>query len=220
MKPVIKQENVETLFDSRYIKIYDLQYAEGAHYFNASRREKENLAAIKTDEEFRSDFPDAVTIIVILRSDNAPDRLLLSMEYRYPAGRYLLSPPAGLLDPEDRAFGKDAEIVAAKREVFEETGLEITEEDSIRVFNPLLLSSPGMTDESNGIVLAVCHRNDLSFLSHAGAVGTENFGEFKLLTREDAKKALKDGRDENGNYYSVYTALALLTFVSGLYEAL
>ena len=42
----IRKEDVETLFESPYVRVYDLQYAPGKHYFNASRRKKEELPAI------------------------------------------------------------------------------------------------------------------------------------------------------------------------------
>ena len=52
-RPIIKKEQVETVYDSRFIKVFDLQYEPGKHYFDATRRAKDNLAAVKSDEEFR-----------------------------------------------------------------------------------------------------------------------------------------------------------------------
>ena len=58
MKPEIKKENVRTLFESRFIRVFDLQYEEGKHYFDATRRSADNLMAIKSEEEFRSALPE------------------------------------------------------------------------------------------------------------------------------------------------------------------
>ena len=44
-RPIIKKEQVETVYDSRFIKVFDLQYEPGKHYFDATRRAKDNLAA-------------------------------------------------------------------------------------------------------------------------------------------------------------------------------
>jgi len=217
MKPEIKKEHVKPLFESRFIKVFDLQYEEGKHYFDATRRSMDNLMAIKSEEEFKSALPDAVTCIVILNVPGEEPKLLLDYEYRYPAGQFLLSPPAGLLDPEDAA-SKEPLLATAKREIMEETGLVIREQDKLFTVNPLLFSTPGMTDESNALVCAVLHLDNISSLTQGGAVGSECFNGFELLTKADAVKILTDGRDKNGIFYSVFTWAALMYFVSGLWD--
>lgn len=217
MKPTIKKENVKPLFDSKFIKVFDLQYEEGKHYFDATRRSLDRIAALKSSEEFRAMLPDAVTCVVILNIKDEEPKLLLSKEYRYPAGQFLLSPPAGLLDPED-AGTENPILTAAKREIKEETGLTITEKDSLFVINPLLFSSPGMTDESNALACAVVRLEDKSGLSQDGAVGSECFDGFELLSKEKAMEILKSGKDKDGIFYSVYTYCCLMYFVSDLWR--
>ena len=217
MKPTIKKENVKPLFDSKFIKVFDLQYEEGKHYFDATRRSLDRIAALKSSEEFRAMLPDAVTCVVILNIKDEEPKLLLSKEYRYPAGQFLLSPPAGLLDPED-AGTENPILTAAKRELKEETGLTITEKDSLFVINPLLFSSPGMTDESNALACAVVRLEDKSGLSQDGAVGSECFDGFELLSKEEAMEILKNGKDKDGVFYSVYTYCCLMYFVSDLWR--
>ena len=217
MKPTIKKENVKPLFDSKFIKVFDLQYEEGKHYFDATRRSLDRIAALKSSEEFRAMLPDAVTCVVILNIKDEEPKLLLSKEYRYPAGQFLLSPPAGLLDPED-AGTENPILTAAKREIKEETGLTITEKDSLFVINPLLFSSPGMTDESNAFACAVVRLEDKSGLSQDGAVGSECFDGFELLSKEEAMEILKSGKDKEGIFYSVYTYCCLMYFVSDLWR--
>ena len=217
MKPVISKENVKPLFESKFIKVFDLQYDEGKHYYDATRRPLEKIAAIKSDEEFRTMLPDAVTCIVILHVTGDSPKLLLTREYRYPAGQFLLSPPAGLLEPEDEREN-DPILETARREIKEETGIELTGQDSLKIVNPLLFSSPGMTDESNALVCAIVNLDDLSSLTQQGAVGSECFDGFELLSLEEAKKILKAGRDSDGIFYSVYTWACLMYFISELWR--
>ena len=217
MKPIIRKENVVSLFESRFIKVFDLQYEEGKHYYDASRRPLEKLMATKSDEEFRNALPDAVTCVVILDVKGDEPKLLLTREYRYPTGQFLLSPPAGLLDKEDEDQPEPL-LCTAKREIEEETGIVMKDTDSLYVINPLLFSSPGMTDESNALVCAVAHLDDLSCLSQQGAVGSECFDGFVLLTADEAREVLKNGRDSEGCFYSVYTWSALMYFLSDMWK--
>ncbi|MCM1387717.1 MAG: NUDIX hydrolase [Bacillus sp. (in: Bacteria)] len=217
MKPVIHKENVTPLFTSDYINVYDLEYAPGKHYYNASRRKPENLSAIKADEAFRAMLPDAVTCVVIVREAEKEPKLLLTEEYRYPAGQFLLSPPAGLLDEADET-SENPVLSAAARELQEETGIKLQDGDTLSIINPLLFSSPGMTDESNALVCAVVNLTDLSSLSQKGAVGSELFRGFHLLTKDEAERILKAGTDADGIFYSVYTWAALMYFISDLWR--
>ena len=180
MKPIIRKENVKTLFESKFIHVFDLQYEEGKHYYDASRRPLDKLMAIKSDEEAKTALPDAVTCFVILKIKEEEPKLLLAREYRYPAGQFLTSPPAGLLDPEDEN-AEDPILATARREIQEETGIVLTEKDTLYTISPLLFSTPGMSDESNALACAVVNLEDTSCLSQAGAEGQELFNGFVLL---------------------------------------
>lgn len=215
MKPKIKKENIKPLFESKFIRVFDLQYGEGTHYYDATRRQADNLMAVKSEEEFKCALPDAVTCVVILNGQEP--KLLLDYEFRYPTGQFLLSPPAGLLDPEDAACAEPL-LATARREIEEETGLVLTEKDRIFTINPLLFSTPGMTDESNALVCAVVNTSDIATLSQKGALGTECFNGFEFLTKEEATALLANGRDKNGIFYSVFTWAALMYFVSDLWK--
>lgn len=216
-KIVIEKENVKTLLDARFLRVVDLQYAPGKHYFNATRRSADDLAAIKSDAEFKAMLPDAVSCIVILDMPGEEPRLLLSYEFRYPVGRFLLSVPAGLIDEQDKEK-EEPILFAAIREIKEETGLEIRESDLVTIVNPLLFSTPGMTDESNALVCALLHPDSLSVLSQEGAEGSELFDGFALLTKKEALETLQKGCDKAGNYYPLYTWAALAYFVSGVWK--
>ena len=248
MKRDIKYMKIKSLFESKFIKVFDLQYREGRHYYNATRRAEKDLVATKSTEEFKKMLPDAVSCVVIWNPSDDDEKsghepcLLMNREFRYPTGQYLLSVPAGLIDREDveTISGYKAQIdmdnnnadsnawtieknnsiliKTAMRELHEETGLKVTEEDEVSIINPCLFSTPGMTDESNALVKIVLNRDSLNGMSQEGAVGGELFDGFDLLTKAQAKKILEDGVDEHGIYYSVYTWAALTYFVADLWR--
>lgn len=213
MKDRINRDRIETLWETKFLKCYDLQYVEGKHYFEASRREKDDLVVKKTDGEFRDMLPDAVTIAVVLHLPGDETRLLMSYEYRYPVGRYLLSPVAGLLDPGDRQ-DEDPLVSAAVREIWEETGLTVKESDRVYVLNPCAFSTPGMTDESNAFLCAEITLDSLDDLNQDGAEGSELFDGFELLDRERARRIFSTGRDDHGNFYSLAAWMVLSIFLT------
>ena len=213
MNMEIDKHHIETLYETRFLRCYDLQYAEGKHYYEASRRETWDLVAAKTDDEFREMLPDAVTIAVVLHLPGNETRLLMSYEYRYPVGQFLLSPVAGLLDPEDRQSDNPL-VNAAVREIHEETGLTVKENDRVRILNPCAFSTPGMTDESNAFLCAEITLDSLDDLNQDGAEGSELFDGFELLDRERAQRIYRTGRDEHGNFYSLAAWMVLGIFLS------
>ena len=213
MNREINKDKIETLYENRFLKCFDLQYAEGKHYYVASRRGKEDLVAKKTDDEFRSMLPDAVTIAVVLHLPGNQTRLLMSYEYRYPVGQFLLSPVAGLLDPEDRT-AENPLVTAAVREIREECGLQVKDTDRVYVLNPCAFSTPGMTDESNAFLCAEITLDSLDGLNQNGAVGSELFDGFELLDREQALEIFRTGRDKNGNFFSLAAWMVLGIFLS------
>ena len=139
----INRERIEALYEARFLNMYDLQYAEGKHYFEATRRGKDNLVVKKSDSEFREMLPDAVTIAVVLHLPGNETRLLMSYEYRYPVGQFLLSPVAGLLDPEDQKSDNPL-VNAAIREIREETNLEVRLDGENTDFVNTLAALPGV----------------------------------------------------------------------------
>lgn len=213
----IEKEHIVPVLETKFLSLLDIQYESGKHYFNTTRRNMDDVVAVKSDKEFKNMLPDAVSCIVILEIPKEEPKLLLSYEYRYPAGRFLLSVPAGLIEEQDKA-DSNAIVSTAIREIEEETGLVMKETDSITIINPLVFSSPGMTDESNALVCIIMHPEDLSELSQIGAKGSEQFDGFELLTHDAAQKVLQSGRDKNGNFYPVYTWAALSYFVSGIWK--
>jgi len=209
-------DELKTLLETKFLNVYDLEHQKGAHYYIATRNKKERMVLARPDEEFADMCPDAVTLCVVLRMEDA-DRLLLFYEFRYPTGHFLLSPPAGLIEGEDRD-SLDGICQTAIRELHEETGLAFQDGDEIRILNPCVFSTPGMTDETNAIVLMVINHPDTASLTDRYCEGTERFDGFYLLDREEALSCIRSGKDPKGNPYSAYTLLALLFYVSGLWK--
>ena len=215
-RPILKKEQVKTLIETRFIKVADLQYNEMGHYYSVSRRPCGSVP-LMAEEEFKNMISDAVTCIVIVKRHGDEPKLLLTKEFRYPVGQFLLSPPAGLIDQEDRETESPV-ISAAKREIEEETGLAVKETDLIYVVNPLCFSSPGMTDESNALACAVVDADEGFEFNSDHTESVERIGDYALFSREDALRVLEQGRDDEGIFYSVYTFIALIYFVSGLWK--
>lgn len=207
-QPVL--ENIETMYDSRYIKVHRMDFDNGVRYMNASRKTSEELTA-------PGSVPDAVTCCLVLDVKGRGPLLYLTREFRYVTGKYLLSPPAGLIDRNDMEMSSPV-LSAAAREIREETGVTVKETDRLYIAAPLLYSSPGMTDESNAIAVAVVTLDDLSSLNHDSAERTECFDGCILLDREQALELLQRGCDDDGVPFSVYTWVVLAYFTGELYK--
>lgn len=225
INPCIDLHIISSLYLSRYLSLYDYEYKKGKHYLNASRRNPKRLVYTKSEKDFANMVADAVSCIVIL--DNEEDgepKLLLSREYRYPTGHMLLSVPAGLIDDGDIeedsliSFATTPAQRAAVREIREETGIKLTDKDIVKTVNPLVFSTPGMTDESNALVGVVIRSDINGQLTQDGAEGSEWFDGFEILTKDKAREILKNGVDDNGVFYSVYTCIALMYFVTDLWR--
>ena len=188
---------METIYESEYMNLYDLQYREGGHYYCASRRKKDRMVALTPDEECKTMQADAVSCFVVLNIKGQPKKLLLNWEYRYPVGQYMLSVPAGLIDEKDWD-NPNALTATAIRELKEETGIEVEESDEIKVISPCVFSTPGMTDEGNALVYISINRDEMPKMNHDGAEGSEVFEGFRLVSKEDAQDYLCKGRDEHG----------------------
>ncbi len=207
---------MKQVLDTKYIKVYDIEFRKDGHYYDVSRRKAEDLIADKKADEIKQLVPDAVSCEVVLEQEGKEPLLLLAKEYRYPIGQYLLSPTAGLIDEEDKTLDRDQAIRAtAIRELKEETGITFKEGDSVEMISPMMFSSPGMTDENNAMVRIIIRNADLVELSQDGCEGSEMFNGFELYNIDDAKRVLANGCDDNGMFYSVYTWIALADFVSG-----
>ncbi|MGD8256091.1 MAG: NUDIX hydrolase [Desulfobacterales bacterium] len=88
--------------------------------------------------------PDAVVIVPFHTGKN---KVVMTREYRVPLAGYEYGFPAGLVDEGETTQE------AARRELKEETGLDLTR--IVRI-SPAIYSSAGMTDESVTMVYVEC----------------------------------------------------------------
>lgn len=121
------------LHATRWVSLYE---REGWVY--ASRRQPGQPAGV-----------DAATIVALHGDDasDAPHRLVVIEEFRVPVDGWEFGLPAGLMDA-----GETAETCAA-RELREETGLELTR---VLEVSGTTYSTPGLSDESQAFVAALC----------------------------------------------------------------
>lgn len=126
--------------EGNFITRYDLTYQ------TADKKEKiyeiisrnKNLSSY---EELHGNKPDAVVIIV---TDEDGEKILLNKEFRMAPGSWVYNFPAGLIDGEEKPEE------SAKRELWEETGLELYQIEDI---TGLSYSAVGFSNELNVCVL-------------------------------------------------------------------
>lgn len=116
-------------------------------------------------------------------------KILLQKEFRPATNRFIYNFPAGLIDEGETA------LEAAKRELKEETGLEMVKVEA--VLSPSY-ASQGTSDELMQIVICEC-RGEIT-----GSIFVEEEIQPAWYTKEDIKKLL-----EEGAYMSVRTQMFL-----------
>lgn len=123
---------------------------------------------------------DAVVIIPIHKNQWPPkDSLVVIKEFRIPLGDYEYGFPAGLFDQNETAED------VARRELKEETGLDITK---IFYVGPPCVSSAGLSDEAVTYVVCECAGN----ISTDGNEGTEDIT-VELLDLDGIRKLRNSG---------------------------
>lgn len=111
----MKFNGIKKIIEGKFITRYDVSYTtEKGHekVYEMISRNKD----IKTLEDLNNPNIEAVVLVIF---DEKHERLLLNKEFRLAPGCFVYNLPAGLIDA-----GETPEE-AAKRELFEETGLEL-----------------------------------------------------------------------------------------------
>jgi ADP-ribose pyrophosphatase len=138
----VKIESFRKITNVTHLNIYEIVYKDARERERTWRIASRNDPPRAASGEFNR--PDAV-VIVPYHTDT--DRLVIIREFRVPLADYQYGFPAGLVD------GDESVTAAAERELYEETGLTLTQ---VHRVSPPIYSSSGMTDESVCMVYADC----------------------------------------------------------------
>lgn len=186
----MKLIDIIQLTGSKYLNMFKLKLinkkGNSKDYFVASRRKKEQLSCYTK----KHDLCDGVMILPITENNE----VVVIKQYRAAIDDYLYELPAGMVD-----IGEELET-AAKRELFEETGLKCMEYSVI--LKPSY-SSVGISDETTAIVKMKVY----------GEVSLENNEENEdiqvfLIKKENIKEFVRD------NDFSLKSAIILLSIES------
>ena len=112
----MKYKGIHKILEGKFITRYDVDYltAEGHEKTYEIISRNRNL---QTLEDLQNKKPDSVVMIL---TDEAGERILVSREYRMAMAQWIYNFPAGLIDPGETPEER------AKRELWEETGLTLT----------------------------------------------------------------------------------------------
>ena len=191
-----KVKKIIPIRKSKFLSMYEMKYESKDNtektWMLATRKSEEELNAMYFNEE-----KGRVDAVVMVPYHIDEDKLVIIREYRVPIDDYVYSLPAGLIDP-----GEEIET-SAKRELKEETGLDLVEINKMDSgFG--LYPSPGMTDESFALIYCTCKGE----ISNKYLEPTEDI-QTLLVNRDEATKILKS----NANM-DVKAFLALQIFIA------
>ncbi|SHJ45072.1 NUDIX hydrolase [Tepidibacter formicigenes] len=146
-----KMEKLTPLVETKFISLYDATYKnkndEERHWMIVSRKDYKTLNDIYFNNE-----KEKIDAVVIASLHKESKKLVLIKQFRMPINDYIYELPAGLVDPNEDMK------TTLKRELKEETGLDLLEINEVNSKNQVYLS-PGMTDESVAFVYCTCEGN-------------------------------------------------------------
>jgi ADP-ribose pyrophosphatase len=170
----MKLEKITKVHDGAFISRYDLTYTtvdDKTKVYEMISRDKE-----LDEARLHKESADAVVIIAF---DENEERILLNKEFRLAVDDYVYNFPAGLVDPGEDIYQ------AAKRELWEETGLDLCEViDTMGIS----YSAVGFSNEINNCI--VCKAKG----TFAPSTSTVEEIEAAWYTKEEIRELLKKGR--------------------------
>ena len=138
----MKYQGIRKIHEGRFITRYDVEYLTAQGHTKTYEIISRNRN-LQTLEDLQNKKPDSVVMIL---TDEAGERILVSREYRMAMAQWLYNFPAGLIDP-----GETPEE-SARRELWEETGLTLTRIDDVLDNS---YSAVGFSNERNVCVFGV-----------------------------------------------------------------
>ena len=170
----MKYQGIRKIHEGKFITRYDVDYltAEGrTKTYEIISRNRD----IQTLEQLQNKAPDSVVMIL---TDESGERILVSREYRMAMAQWIYNFPAGLIDP-----GETPEQ-SAKRELWEETGLELVRVDDVLDNS---YSAIGFSNERNICVFGAAAGEFRQSTSDAEEIVPGWY------TREEMRKLLRTG---------------------------
>lgn len=173
-----KIKEIKSLVETKFVGMYEVNYknklGDDRTWMVASRKSKEELSDI-----YLNGKEDKIDAVVIAAYHKEYNKLVLIRQFRVPINNYIYELPAGLVDNNEDI------ITTVKRELKEETGLDLVEINSVKSKNKIYLSA-GMTDESVAFVNCTCTGE----ISDEFLEADEEI-EVNLVSREEAKNILE-----------------------------
>ena len=177
-----KVKSVKTLSKNKYLSLYSADYinknGKVKNWTIASRKDLETI-----ENKFFKNEEDKIDAVVIIAKHVDENKLVVIRQYRVPINGYVIELPAGLVD------GNESFEEAVKRELKEETGLDLIDIDREATKEKSYVSV-GMTDESIALVKCTCN----------GIVSNENLEEDEdievvMLSKEEAKELINSNEN-------------------------
>ncbi len=185
----MKLKSLKKIYEGKYLSYYIATYENNKHHlkeYEFTSRDK-NL----TMETFGKTRSFGVGFVAYSLDKS---KVLLEKEFRLATNNYVYNFPAGLIDEGETP------LEAAKRELKEETGLDLVE--LIDVLPPSF-ALPGTSDEMMNIVIAKC-TGEITGSCYENEEITARW-----YTKEEIRKMLKEGA-----YMSVRTQMFLYQWVN------
>ncbi len=141
-------KKLSLLAATKFLSLYDAEYENKTgklkHWTIASRK---NLTVL--EEQYFKGREEKIDAVIIAALHMSSRKLVLIRQFRVPLNGFVYELPAGLVD------GDESMETSVKRELKEETGLELTHINYERT-RKSVYASAGMTDESAAIVFCTC----------------------------------------------------------------
>ena len=133
-------KNITKIEQGKFIARYDVEYET----VDGQKKIYEMISRNRDITSFNELHGKRADAVVIIATDENDERILIDREFRLAPGEWVYNFPAGLIDPGETPYD------SAKRELMEETGLELYE---ITDFIDTSYSAVGFSNETNVCVI-------------------------------------------------------------------